>query len=39
MRRWELPGEYLGPREYLAFAVERTAYERAVVARLKLTID
>lgn len=39
MRRWEMPDEYLGPREYLAFAVERTAYERATVARLGLSID
>ncbi|HWT10766.1 MAG TPA: tripartite tricarboxylate transporter substrate binding protein [Roseomonas sp.] len=39
MRRWEMPDEYLGPREYLAFAVERTAYERATVARMGLTID
>ena len=39
MRRWEMPDEYLGPREYLAFAAERTAYERATVARLGLSID
>ena len=39
MRRWEMPDEYLGPREYLAFAVERTEYERATVARLGLSID
>ncbi len=39
MRRWEMPDEYLGPREYLAFAAERAAYERATVARLGLSID
>jgi len=39
MRRWELPNEYLGPREYQAFARERVEYERAMVARLKLSID
>jgi tripartite-type tricarboxylate transporter receptor subunit TctC len=39
MRRWEMPDEYLGPAEYLAFARERTAYERATVARLNLSID
>jgi tripartite-type tricarboxylate transporter receptor subunit TctC len=39
MRRWEMPDEYLGPMEYLAFAQERVAYERATVARLRLSID
>lgn len=39
MRRWELPDEYLGPRDDLAFARERVEYERAMVARLGLTID
>jgi tripartite-type tricarboxylate transporter receptor subunit TctC len=39
MRRWEMPDEYLGPADYLAFARERTAYERATVARLNLSID
>jgi tripartite-type tricarboxylate transporter receptor subunit TctC len=39
MRRWEMPDEYLGPREYLAFAVERAAYERQMVTRLGLSID
>ncbi len=39
IRRWEMPDEYLGPAEYLAFAQERTAYERATVARLRLSID
>lgn len=39
IRRWEMPDEYLGPAEYLAFARERTAYERATVARLRLSID
>ncbi len=39
MKRWELPNEYLGPREYLAFARERVAYERDTVGRLKLSID
>ena len=39
IRRWEMPEEYLGPREYLAFAAERVEYERAMVARLGLTID
>lgn len=39
MQRWEMPNEYLGPAEYLAFAQERTAYERETVARLNLSID
>jgi tripartite-type tricarboxylate transporter receptor subunit TctC len=39
MRRWELPNEYLGPREYRAFAMERVEYERQTVARLGLSID
>lgn len=39
MRRWELPNEYLGPREYLAFAQERVPYERDMVRRLNLSID
>jgi tripartite-type tricarboxylate transporter receptor subunit TctC len=39
MRRWEMPDEYLGPADYLAFARERAAYERATVARLGLSID
>jgi len=39
MRRWEMPQEYLGPAEYLAFARERVAYEKRMVARLKLSID
>ncbi|MBR0647661.1 tripartite tricarboxylate transporter substrate binding protein [Plastoroseomonas hellenica] len=39
VRRWDMPREYLGPREYLAFAQERVAYEREWVARLGLSID
>jgi tripartite-type tricarboxylate transporter receptor subunit TctC len=39
VRRWDMPQEYLGPREYLAFVVERVAYEREWVARLNLSID
>jgi tripartite-type tricarboxylate transporter receptor subunit TctC len=39
LRRWEMPDEYLGPAEYLAFARERVAYEKRVVARMKLSID
>lgn len=38
-RRWELPNEYLGPQEYLAFAQERVPYERDMVRRLNLSID
>jgi tripartite-type tricarboxylate transporter receptor subunit TctC len=37
--RWEMPREYLGPAEYLAFAKERVEYEKRMVARLKLSID
>ena len=37
--RWEMPKEYLGPAEYLAFAKERVEYEKRMVARLKLSID
>jgi tripartite-type tricarboxylate transporter receptor subunit TctC len=39
IRRWEMPEEYLGPAEYLAFAKERVEYEKRMVARLKLSID
>lgn len=39
MRRWELPDEYLGPQEYLAFARERVLYEQDMVRRLNLSID
>lgn len=39
VRRWELPNEYLGPQEYLAFAQERVLYERDMVRRLNLSID
>jgi len=38
-RRWEMPNEYLGPQEYLAFAQERVLYERDTVRRLNLSID
>ena len=37
--RWEMPREYLGPAEYLAFAKERVEYEKQMVARMKLSID
>jgi tripartite-type tricarboxylate transporter receptor subunit TctC len=37
--RWEMPREYLGPAEYLAFARERVEYEKQMVARMKLSID
>ncbi|WP_424811642.1 tripartite tricarboxylate transporter substrate binding protein [Roseococcus sp. YIM B11640] len=37
--RWELPNEYLGPQEYLAFARERVLYEQDMVRRLNLSID
>ena len=39
IRRWEMPREYLGPDDYLAFAIERVEYEKRMVARLKLSID
>ncbi|MDB5378467.1 MAG: tripartite tricarboxylate transporter substrate binding protein [Rubritepida sp.] len=39
VRRWELPNEYLGPQEYLAFARERVLYEQDMVRRLNLSID
>ncbi len=39
IRRWEMPEEYLGPAEYLAFARERVEYDKRMVARLKLSID
>jgi tripartite-type tricarboxylate transporter receptor subunit TctC len=39
MRRWEMPDEYLGPAEYLAFARERVIYEQEMVRRLNLSID
>ena len=37
--KWEMPREYLGPAEYLAYAKERVEYEKRMVARLKLSID
>jgi tripartite-type tricarboxylate transporter receptor subunit TctC len=39
MRRWEMPLEYLGPEDYLAFVRERIVYEREMVTRLRLSID
>ena len=39
VRRWEMPKEYLGPADYLAFAKERVEYEKRMVERLKLSID
>jgi len=39
INRWEMPREYLGPADYLAFARERTEYERTTVARRGLSID
>ena len=39
IRRWDMPAEYLGPADYLAFVRARVAYERQMVARLGLTID
>lgn len=39
VNRWDMPREYLGPVEYLAFARERAEYERDWVQRLQLTID
>ncbi|WP_207540118.1 tripartite tricarboxylate transporter substrate binding protein [Sabulicella rubraurantiaca] len=39
MNRWEMPREYLGPAEYLAFARERIIYEQEMVRRLNLSID
>lgn len=37
--RWDMPREYLGPADYLAFARQRVEYERSMVARLQLSID
>jgi tripartite-type tricarboxylate transporter receptor subunit TctC len=39
IRRWDMPQEYLGPADYLAFAKARVEYEKQMVARLGLTID
>ena len=39
INRWEMPQEYLGPADYLAFARQRTEYERTTVARRGLSID
>jgi tripartite-type tricarboxylate transporter receptor subunit TctC len=39
IRRWDMPQEYLPPAEYLAFAKQRVAYEKQMVARLGLSID
>lgn len=37
--RWNMPREYLGPADYLAFVRQRVAYEREWVEKLKLSID
>ena len=37
--RWEMPREYLGPADYLAFARARAEYERVTIARRGLSID
>jgi len=39
MRRFDMPDEDLGPADYLAFLRERLIYERAMVARLGLSLD
>lgn len=39
MRRWDMPQEYLGPEDYLAFLRQRVSYEREMVAKLRLSID
>lgn len=39
MKRWEQPDQYLNPAGYLAFVKERVVYEKAMVEKLKLTID
>src|SRR3712207_4999591 len=39
MDRWDMPKEYLGPADYLAFAKERVEYEKTMVQRLQLSID
>ncbi|MCK8784972.1 tripartite tricarboxylate transporter substrate binding protein [Roseomonas sp. NAR14] len=39
MARNDLPDEYLGPADYLAFARERAVYEQRMVTRLNLSID
>ncbi len=39
INRWEMPREYLGPADYLAFARQRTEYERTTIARRGISID
>jgi tripartite-type tricarboxylate transporter receptor subunit TctC len=39
LRRWDLPNEWQGPREYAAFIAERVVYEREMVRKLNLSID
>ena len=39
MARNDMPDEYLGPADYLAFARERAVYEQRMVTRLNLSID
>ncbi|MCS6891356.1 MAG: tripartite tricarboxylate transporter substrate binding protein [Rhodovarius sp.] len=39
MRRFDMPDEYLGPAEYLAWAEEHLQHEQALVRRLQLSID
>ncbi len=39
MAQNDMPNEYLGPADYLAFARERAVYEQRMVTRLNLSID
>jgi tripartite-type tricarboxylate transporter receptor subunit TctC len=39
IKRWDMPQEYLGPADYLAFARQRVEYEKVMVAKLGLSID
>ena len=39
MAQNDMPNEYLGPANYLAFARERAVYEQRMVTRLNLSID
>lgn len=39
MAQNDMPDEYLGPADYLAFARERAVYEQRMVTRLNLSID
>jgi tripartite-type tricarboxylate transporter receptor subunit TctC len=39
MKRYDMPDEYLGPADYVAFARNQALYEERMVRRLNLSVD